>query len=364
MSPALPLRSVADGVLPRRRGPHGAVQLGAGQAAGRHVRAAHRGHRRGPQPPGVDAGDHRCASPGSASPPTIRTFEGPYFQSSYAAAHVAAAERLLRGGPRLLLRSHAGADRGAGQGERQAGLRRLFAGPRARARRPAGCCASGFPTASTVDRRRDPRRRHVRARAPSRTSCCCAATARRCSCSPTSSTTSRWASPTSCAARSTCRTRPSSSCCGRRSAQEPPVWAHVPVLVNEARKKLSKRRDKVALESVPRRGLPRRGDGQLPDDARMGADRRRRGVGDRAVVGDRGVVPPRRRHPFAGVLRHQEAGGVQRRVHPHADARRVRRRLRAVPAAGVRPQGLRGDGAARADACRDAGRGCQRWSTS
>jgi glutamyl-tRNA synthetase len=30
---------------------------------------------------------------------------------------------------------------------------------------------------------------------------------------------------------------------------QPPTWAHVPVLVNEARKKLSKRRDKVALES-------------------------------------------------------------------------------------------------------------------
>jgi glutamyl-tRNA synthetase len=30
--------------------------------------------------------------------------------------------------------------------------------------------------------------------------------------------------------------------------QAPPAWAHVPVLVNEARKKLSKRRDKVALE--------------------------------------------------------------------------------------------------------------------
>ena len=29
---------------------------------------------------------------------------------------------------------------------------------------------------------------------------------------------------------------------------QPPAWAHVPVLVNEARKKLSKRRDKVALE--------------------------------------------------------------------------------------------------------------------
>ncbi len=29
----------------------------------------------------------------------------------------------------------------------------------------------------------------------------------------------------------------------------PPIWAHVPVVVNEARKKLSKRRDKVALEA-------------------------------------------------------------------------------------------------------------------
>ena len=30
---------------------------------------------------------------------------------------------------------------------------------------------------------------------------------------------------------------------------EPPIWAHVPVVVNEKRQKLSKRRDKVALES-------------------------------------------------------------------------------------------------------------------
>jgi glutamyl-tRNA synthetase len=30
--------------------------------------------------------------------------------------------------------------------------------------------------------------------------------------------------------------------------EQPPVWAHVPVLVNEARRKVSKRRDKVALE--------------------------------------------------------------------------------------------------------------------
>lgn len=39
---------------------------------------------------------------------------------------------------------------------------------------------------------------------------------------------------------------------------EPPVWAHVPVLVNEQRKKLSKRRDKVALEQY-------RAEGYLPD---------------------------------------------------------------------------------------------------
>ena len=36
--------------------------------------------------------------------------------------------------------------------------------------------------------------------------------------------------------------------------QKPPVWAHVPVLVNEQRKKLSKRRDKVALEQYRNEG--------------------------------------------------------------------------------------------------------------
>ena len=36
---------------------------------------------------------------------------------------------------------------------------------------------------------------------------------------------------------------------------EPPVWGHVPVLVNEQRKKLSKRRDKVALEQYRDEGI-------------------------------------------------------------------------------------------------------------
>jgi glutamyl-tRNA synthetase len=43
----------------------------------------------------------------------------------------------------------------------------------------------------------------------------------------------------------------------RALGHEPPVWAHVPVLVNEQRKKLSKRRDKVALEQY-------RDEGYLP----------------------------------------------------------------------------------------------------
>ena len=103
------------------------------------------------------------------------------------------------------------------------------------------------------------------------------------------------------------------------------MWAHVPVLVNEQRKKLSKRRDKVAVEQY-------RAEGYLAE----------------AMVnylmtlgwsppGDREIVPwsvieqrvsARGRQPLAGVLRHQEARRVQRRVHPHAVDRRVHRRLR------------------------------------
>ncbi|WP_285700107.1 glutamate--tRNA ligase [Actinomadura sp. NBRC 104412] len=42
---------------------------------------------------------------------------------------------------------------------------------------------------------------------------------------------------------------------------EPPVWAHIPVIVNEKRQKLSKRRDKVALEDY-------RAEGYLPEAMR------------------------------------------------------------------------------------------------
>ena len=54
----------------------------------------------------------------------------------------------------------------------------------------------------------------------------------------------------------------------------------MPVVVNEKRQKLSKRRDKVALETYRDEGYLADGDAQLPDAARLGALRRPR---DRAV---------------------------------------------------------------------------------
>ena len=84
-----------------------------------------------------------------------------------------------------------------------------------------------------------------------------------------------------------------------------------------------------------RRGLPARGDGQLPRPARLGAEGRRR---DPPAGRDRRAVPPRGRHPVAGVLRREEAAAHQRRVHPRPARRRV-------PRAQPRPFLTRGDAA-------------------
>ena len=76
----------------------------------------------------------------------------------------------------------------------------------------------------------------------------------------------------------------------------PPIWAHVPVVVNEKRKKLSKRRDKVALEGYRDEGYLAEAMRQLPDAARLGAG------GDREIVPwsrDRGRLPARGRQPLA-----------------------------------------------------------------
>lgn len=61
--------------------------------------------------------------------------------------------------------------------------------------------------------------------------------------------------------------------------QQPPVWAHVPVIVNDKRQKLSKRRDKVALESY-------RAEGYLP-----GAMRNYLMLLGWAPANDREIVP-------------------------------------------------------------------------
>ena len=79
--------------------------------------------------------------------------------------------------------------------------------------------------------------------------------------------------------------------------------------------------------AVPRRGLRGRRHGQLPDDPRLGAEGRHR---DRAVGAHRAGVPPRGRHPLPGLLRPEEARRLQRRVHPGDVDGGVRRRVRTV----------------------------------
>ena len=181
------LRPIPDRNVPRRRRPLGAAELDLRQAAGRGVRAADRGHRRRPQPAGVDRGHPRRAGldrhrarrvrgPATSSPPTP-------------ASTRAAADRLYR---RRAGRTTATApartsvartgdstpgydgfcrDRGLAPGEGRALRFRTPGRGRDRGRRPG------------------PRRADVREQAASRTSSSPAATARRCSCWPTSSTT-------------------------------------------------------------------------------------------------------------------------------------------------------------------------------
>jgi hypothetical protein len=119
-----PLRAVADGVPARRGAPDGALQLGRRTAGRRHVRPAHRGHRRGPQPGGLGHRHRRLAALvrprlGRAPPPV-------------------GADGALRVGGReadrrrahLLVRLHPRRGRRTGQGARRpARLRRALPGP-------------------------------------------------------------------------------------------------------------------------------------------------------------------------------------------------------------------------------------------
>ena len=252
-------------------------------------------------------------------------FEGPYFQSANAAAHVAAAEQLFAAGQayycdltgeQIQERAKASGRQGYDGYSRDRGLgpapgrvlrfrvpdghdgrpRRRARRRRVRARRHRGLRAparqrhAGVRAGQRRRRHRDgdhPRR--ARRRAPAEHAQAAAAVA--------------GARPRAAGVGARARAR-------QRGAQE---------AVQAARQG--------GARAVPRRGLRRRGDGQLPDDPRLGAEGRHR---DRAVGAHRGGVPPRGRHPLAGLLRPEEARRLQRRVHPGDVDGGVRRGVRAV----------------------------------
>ena len=121
----------------------------------------------------------------------------------------------------------------------------------------------------------------------------------------------------------------------------PPVWAHLPVIVNEQRQKLSKRRDKVALEDYLAEGyLP----AALVNYLMLLGWGPRDGVRDPPLRGAGGAVPAGGREQGAGLLRRQEAGRVQRRIHPRPQRGGVHRGL---PALAGRPVRALGRGAVR-----------------
>ena len=103
---------------------------------------------------------------------------------------------------------------------------------------------------------------------------------------------------------------------------EPPAFAHLPLLVNEQRKKLSKRRDDVSMATYKERGF-------LPEAMRNYLSLLGWGPPDGVEVRpiDEIVHLFRGggRQSVAGVLRCQEARTRQRRVDPTAGHRRLRR---------------------------------------
>ena len=109
----------------------------------------------------------------------------------------------------------------------------------------------------------------VSATITSRTSCCCGQTVRRPITSPAPSTTSTSRSPTSCAAKTSCRRPPSTFSSRVRWAPTPPVYAHLSLLMGPDGKKLSKRHGDTALHAYRARRLPPRGLRQLRGPARL-----------------------------------------------------------------------------------------------
>ena len=276
--PSLPIRPVADRLVPRRWGAHGAAQLGARRPERRHVRAADRGHRRGPQPSRVDAGHHRCARL-DRHLGRRRPLRGPALPERPCRRPRGGGASAVRRGRRVLLRPDGRRDPGPRQRARPVRLRRVLARPRSRPA-PGRVLRFRVPDGSTtvVDR--------VRGEVHFDNSTIEDFVLLRGNGTPmfllanvvddiemgitdvvraeehlpnTPKQQMLWQRARSRAAGVGARAG-----AGQRTAQE---------AVEAARQG--------GPRAVPRRGLPRRRDGQLPDDARLDAAGRRR---DRAVV--------------------------------------------------------------------------------
>ena len=227
--PALPHRPQPHRAAARRHGAHGALQLPLRAAAGRHLRPAPRGHRRGALHARRTSGTSSTVSTGWASSGTrdrrwpglpARGPFGPYRQSERR-------EQLRRGhraapgrGPGVPLLLH-----GRGAGRRPRGAAGGPAGPRRTWAAAPGSATRSAPRAVPRAARRSSASASARAawssttssaatsasrRAPSAaTSSSPARTARRSTTSSSSWTTSPCASATSSGARTTSPTRPS-----------------------------------------------------------------------------------------------------------------------------------------------------------
>ena len=243
--------------------PTGALHIGGARTAlynwllarghGRHARAAHRGHR----PRALDAGERR-ADPRRAALARARLGRGPDLPGR--SAPTATARSLAAAARRRATPTARTADADDVKAYKERARRRPRLprrAPRARGRRAPARARRGR------DRRprRDPRRDRVRSTCTSTTRDRPRRRQRRSTTSRSPSTTSTPASPTSSAARTTSPTRPSSCSSSRRSAREPPVYAHLPLLHGPDGKKLSKRHGAASVQEL-------RDAGYLPEAVR------------------------------------------------------------------------------------------------
>ena len=162
-------------------------------------------------------------------------------------------------------------------------------------------------------------------------------TASRPTTSPSSSTTTRWASPTSCAARSGSARTPKHVLLYRwLGPGGAGLRAHAAAAQHRQVEDQQAQEPGGTADLVPRAGLPARGAGELPRAAGLPAEAGRRGQ-RRGGLHLRGV---RRRtstgakvNPVGPDLRPQEARVAQRRLHPRPRGRRPRQPAAALPPA-------------------------------